>query len=96
MRARTYAASKGAVEAITLILARELRGRDMVNAISPGPTATPLLFEGKAQEQIAITSAANPMEHLGAPDDIAEVVSFLAVPARWINGQTLCANGDAA
>lgn len=92
-----YAASKGAVEAITLILARELRGRDItVNAISPGPTATSLFFEGKTQEQIDGISAANPMERLGAPDDIAEVVSFLAGPARWVNGQTLYANGGAA
>lgn len=92
-----YAASKGAVEAITLILARELRGRDItVNAISPGPTATPLFFEGKTQEQIDGISSANPMERLGTPDDIAEVVSFLAGPARWVNGQTLYANGGAA
>lgn len=92
-----YAASKGAVEAITLILARELRGRDItVNAVSPGPTATPLFFEGKSQEQIDGISSANPMERLGTPDDIAEVVSFLAGPARWVNGQTLYANGGAA
>lgn len=91
-----YAASKGAVEAITLILARELRGRDItVNAISPGPTATPLFFEGKTQEQIDGISSANPMERLGTPDDIAEVASFLAGPARWVNGQTLYANGGA-
>ena len=45
-----YAGSKGAVEAMTLILARELRGRDVtVNAVAPGPTATPLFFAGKPQ-----------------------------------------------
>jgi 3-oxoacyl-[acyl-carrier protein] reductase len=92
-----YAASKGAVEAISLILARELRGRDItVNAVSPGPTATPLFFDGKNQQQIDNIAAMNPMGRLGAPEDIAELVSFLAGPARWINGQTLYVNGGAA
>ncbi|HCG55108.1 MULTISPECIES: SDR family oxidoreductase [Brevibacterium] len=92
-----YAASKGAVEAITLILARELRGRNItVNAVSPGPTATPLFFEGKSQEQIDGVAAMNPMGRLGAPEDISEMVSFLAGPARWVNGQVLHVNGGAA
>lgn len=92
-----YTASKGAVEAITLILARELRERDItVNAVAPGPTGTPLFFEGKTQEQIDGIASANPMGRLGTPEDIAEVVSFLAGPGRWVNGQTLYANGGAA
>lgn len=92
-----YAASKGAVEAITLILAREMRGRDItVNAVSPGPTATPLFFEGKSEQQIDGIASANPMERLGTPEDIAEMVSFLAGPARWVNGQVLYVNGGAA
>lgn len=92
-----YAASKGAVEAITLILARELRGRDItVNAIAPGPTATPLFFEGKSQELVDQIAGNNPFQRLGTPDDIAEAVAFLAGPARWVNGQTLFVNGGAA
>ncbi|MEV4077896.1 SDR family oxidoreductase [Nonomuraea fuscirosea] len=92
-----YAASKGAAEALTLILARELRGRDItVNAVAPGPTATPLFFEGKSQEVIDRTAAMNPMERLGTPEDIAEIVAFLAGPGRWVNGQVLYANGGAA
>jgi 3-oxoacyl-[acyl-carrier protein] reductase len=92
-----YAASKGAVEAITLILARELRGRDItVNAVAPGPTATALFLEGKPQELIDRISAEPPLERIGQPSDIAEVVTFLAGPARWVNGQTLYANGGAA
>jgi NAD(P)-dependent dehydrogenase (short-subunit alcohol dehydrogenase family) len=94
---RAYAASKGAVEALTLILARELRGRDITaNTVAPGPTATALYFEGKDQATIDRAAAFSPLERLGAPTDIAEVVAFLAGPGRWINGQTIFANGGAA
>lgn len=92
-----YAATKGAVDAMTLILARELRGRDItVNAIAPGPTATPLFFDGKDEATIARMSAAAPLERLGRPEDIAEMVAFLAGPARWVNGQVLYVNGGVA
>lgn len=92
-----YAASKGAVEAITLILARELRGRDItVNAIAPGPTATPLFLDGKSPEQIEQIANNNPFQRLGTPEDIAEAVAFLAGPARWVNGQNIFVNGGAA
>ncbi|WP_031515937.1 SDR family oxidoreductase [Streptomyces sp. NRRL F-5123] len=93
-----YAASKGAVEAMTLILARELRGRDVtVNTVAPGPTATPLFLDGKPQELVDHIAGLNPMQRLGSPDDIADSVSFLAGPhGRWTNGQTLYVNGGAA
>jgi 3-oxoacyl-[acyl-carrier protein] reductase len=92
-----YAASKAAVEAMALILARELRGRDItVNTVAPGPVATPLFRQGKPQELIDAIAAANPMGRLGQPDDIVETVAALAGPARWINGQTLFVNGGAA
>jgi 3-oxoacyl-[acyl-carrier protein] reductase len=92
-----YIASKGAVEGLTLVLARELRGRDItVNAVAPGPTATPLFFEGKSQQTIDQIAAMNPMERLGTPADIAEAVAFLAGPARWVNGQVIYVNGGAA
>jgi 3-oxoacyl-[acyl-carrier protein] reductase len=91
-----YAASKGAVDAVSLILARELRGRDItVNAVAPGPTASDMFFEGKDQETIDRFAKANPIERLGTAADTAEVVSFLAGPARWINGQTVYVNGGA-
>ena len=89
-----YAASKAAVEVLTPILARELRGRDVtVNAVAPGPTATPLFLDGKDEAEVADLGKAAPLERLGTPDDIAEVVSFLAGPARWIHGQTVFVNG---
>lgn len=89
-----YAASKGAVEAITMILARELRGRDVtVNAVAPGPTATALFLDGKDDETIARMAAQPPLERLGTPADIAEVVAFLAGPGHWVNGDVLYANG---
>jgi 3-oxoacyl-[acyl-carrier protein] reductase len=89
-----YAMSKGGVEALTLVLARELRGRDItVNAIAPGPTATALFLEGKDQATIDNLAKQAPLERIGAPEDIAEVISFLAGPARWVNGQVVRANG---
>ncbi|GIJ46038.1 3-ketoacyl-ACP reductase [Virgisporangium aliadipatigenens] len=92
-----YAATKGAVEAMTLILAKELRGRDVtVNAVAPGPTATPLYLQGKDEETVAQAAKAPPLERLGQPADVAETVAFLAGPARWINGQVIYSNGGVA
>ena len=90
-----YAATKAAVEAITSVLAKELRGRNItVNAIAPGPTATDLFLKGKPPELVDRLAKLAPLERLGQPEDIAAVVAFLAGPdAGWINGQTLRANG---
>lgn len=90
-----YAATKAAVEAMSLVLARELRGRGIaVNAVAPGPTATELFFTGKPQELIDALARESPFERLGEPDDIAAVVAMLAGPdGGWINGQTVFANG---
>lgn len=92
-----YVASKAAVEGITLILARELRGKDItVNTVAPGPTATPLFLDGKDQATVDRLAGAVPLERLGRPEDIAETVAFLAGPARWVNGQVLFSNGGLA
>jgi 3-oxoacyl-[acyl-carrier protein] reductase len=90
-----YAATKAGVEAMTHVLSKELRGRNItVNAIAPGPTATALFLDGKPQEVIDHLSKLAPLERLGQPEDIAAAVAFLAGPdGGWINGQVLRANG---
>lgn len=90
-----YAATKAAVETLTAIMAKEMRGRNItVNAIAPGPVATDLFLNGKSEELITRMAKMNPLERLGTPEDIAAAVAFLAGPdGGWINGQTLRANG---
>ncbi|WP_312364848.1 SDR family oxidoreductase [Ensifer sp.] len=93
-----YNATKAAVEAMTHVFAKELRGRDItVNAVAPGPVATDLFLSGKSDELVAQFARMPPLERLGQPDDIANVVAFLAGSgAGWINGQVLRANGGLA
>ena len=90
-----YGASKAAIETMTTIFAKELRGKNItVNAVAPGPTATDLFLNGKTAEMIERMSKMAPLERLGTPDDIAAAVAFLTGPdGRWVNGQTLRANG---
>jgi 3-oxoacyl-[acyl-carrier protein] reductase len=90
-----YTATKAAVEAMTPILAKELRGRNIsVNAVAPGPTATDLFMTGKSPELVERLAKMAPLERLATPEDIAAVVAFLAGPdGGWVNGQVLRANG---
>ena len=90
-----YAATKAAVETMTAILSKELRGRSItVNAVAPGPTGTELFLNGKSRELVERLAKMNPLERLGTPDDIAAAVAFLTGPdGAWINGQVLRANG---
>ncbi|MCS0503220.1 SDR family oxidoreductase [Ancylobacter mangrovi] len=90
-----YAATKAGIEALTHVLARELRGRNItVNAVAPGPTATALFLDGKPQQAVDALAKLAPLERLGEPEDIANTVAFLAGPdGGWINGQVLRANG---
>jgi len=92
-----YGASKGAVESFTLSLAQELGPRRItVNAVSPGMTATPeivaMLAGDASRERAAVSAIA--LGRVGMPDDIAEVVAFLASDeGRWITGQVIAADG---
>lgn len=90
-----YAATKAAVEAMSRVFTKELRGRGITcNTVAPGPVATELFLNGKSQEQLDGFAENAPLGRLGQPDDIAGVVSFLAGPgAAWVNGQVLRANG---
>ena len=90
-----YAATKSAVETLSAILSKELRGREItVNTVAPGPTGTDLFLNGKSQEMIDRLAHMSPLERLGTPEDIANAVAFLVGPdGAWINGQVLRANG---
>src|SRR5467141_3886651 len=93
-----YIASKAGVEGLVHVLTNELRGRKItVNAVAPGPVGTELFLKGKTHAQIEELSKVPPLERLGQPEDIANVVSFLAGPdGGWVNGQVLRANGGFA
>jgi 3-oxoacyl-[acyl-carrier protein] reductase len=93
-----YIAAKAGVEGLVRVLNNELRGRNVtVNAVAPGPVATELFLKDKTQAQIEQFTKLAPLERLGQPEDIANVVSFLAGPdGMWVNGQVLRANGGFA
>ncbi|MCU1220423.1 MAG: 3-oxoacyl-(acyl-carrier-protein) reductase [Candidatus Angelobacter sp.] len=93
-----YIASKSGVEGMVHVLANELRGRNItVNAVAPGPVGTELFLKGKSQAQIDELSKLAPLERLGQPEDMANLVSFLAGPdGGWINSQVLRSNGGFA
>lgn len=90
-----YAATKAAVETMTAILSKELRGRNItVNAVAPGPVATELFLTGKSPELVERMAMMPPLQRLGTVEDIASVVAFLVGPdGGWVNGQVLRANG---
>lgn len=94
----TYVATKGAVEQLTRVFAKEVGARGInVNAVLPGPTNTELFTKGKPQELIDRLASLNAFNRLGEPEDIAKTVAFLASDdAKWISGQSIGLNGAMA
>ena len=90
-----YTASKSAIEGLTRVLARELAAKRItVNAVAPGPTDTALFRKGKTEAQLAASAAFSPMNRVGTPEEVANVVAFLASDeASWVTGQIVRANG---
>lgn len=90
-----YAASKAAVETMTKIVAKELKGTGITaNCVAPGPIATELFFAGKTEETVKRLADASPLGRLGEPKDVTQIVGFLATDAgEWINGQIIRVNG---
>ncbi|MDQ0760601.1 SDR family oxidoreductase [Streptomyces canus] len=91
----SYAAAKGAVEVLTLTLAQTLGSRGVtVNAVSPGTIETdihPWMADPDAKAHAAAFSVFN---RVGRPDDVADVVAFLASDdGRWVTGQSIDASG---
>lgn len=86
-----YAASKAAVEQFSRVAAKELGERKItVNSVSPGATDTDMMVDGIREMVVQQT----PLNRVGQPEDIADVVAFLASnDARWITGQTIYTNG---
>ncbi|KAK7813759.1 NADPH-dependent aldehyde reductase-like protein, chloroplastic [Quercus suber] len=93
--AAAYTASKAAVETMTKILAKELKGtRITANCVAPGPIATELFFTGKTEEQVKSVIEECPLNRLGETKDVAPLVGFLATDAsEWVNGQVIRVNG---
>ncbi|KAF6754998.1 hypothetical protein DFP72DRAFT_898204 [Ephemerocybe angulata] len=83
-----YLATKGAVEQISRVLAKDLGSRGItVNTISPGPIDTPLFREGKSQHVIDGIAKQTPSRRLGEPDDVAPIAG------HWVNGQNIRVDG---
>jgi len=90
-----YVSSKGAVEQMTRVLAKDLATKGVtVNAIAPGPTATELFYQGKDEPTLKRIASFAPMNRIGTPEEVADAAVMLCTEAgRWINGQILRVNG---
>ena len=90
-----YTASKGGIVAMTRAMALALAPHGIrVNAVAPGLTDTAQPRYEHTEETMAELSRAVPLGHMAAPDDIADVIVFLASDAaRHVTGQTIHANG---
>jgi NAD(P)-dependent dehydrogenase (short-subunit alcohol dehydrogenase family) len=96
----TYAASKAALIALTRTWALELGPFGItVNAVSPGPVATPMLERDipEGSENAKALAASIPLRRLGRAEDVARAISFFADPGNsWVTGQNLFVCGGAS
>jgi 3-oxoacyl-[acyl-carrier protein] reductase len=90
-----YVATKAALELMSQIMSKEMRGREIsVNAVAPGPTATKLFLHGKSEAVLDRLAKMNPFERIGTSEEIAAAIAFLCSPGGgWINGQVIRVNG---
>lgn len=90
-----YSAVKAGVESLVRAMGQELSARGVrVNAVAPGPVDTDLFNAGKTDEAKQRSAGLSPLNRIGRPEEIAEVVSFLASPrASWVQGQVVQPNG---
>jgi 3-oxoacyl-[acyl-carrier protein] reductase len=93
-----YCSTKGAIEQMTRVLAKDLGRRNIsVNCAAPGPTATKLFMEEKSPQEIEALEKMTPQGRIGTPEEVAEAIALLCVPgAKWVNGQILRINGGFA
>ncbi|WP_233859684.1 SDR family oxidoreductase [Paraburkholderia sp. HD33-4] len=90
-----YSATKAAVECLVRSMSKELASRTVrVNAVAPGPVDTDLFRAGKTDEAKQRSAAMSPMNRVGQPAEVAEVVAFLvSAKASWVSGQIVQTNG---
>ncbi|KAF9554211.1 short-chain dehydrogenase [Agrocybe pediades] len=93
-----YVATKGAVEQIVRVLSKDLATKGItVNAVAPGATGTAMFYKGKTEEMVNQSKSTIPMGRLGTPEEIAEVITWLAGESSgWVTGQVIRANGGSA
>ena len=93
-----YAASKGAIEQLTRVFAKEMGERGITaNIVSPGPVNTELFTTGKTEQDIERIAAMSVLNRVGETGEIAELVLFLVSnEAGWVTGQNISASGGIA
>jgi 3-oxoacyl-[acyl-carrier protein] reductase len=92
----TYVASKGAIEQVSRVLAKDLGSHSdvTVNTVSSGPVDTDLFRDGKSEQVLNFIANLHPQKRVARPDEIAPIISFLASPAaNRVNGQNILVNG---
>lgn len=88
-----YTMVKAGLDAFTKSLAQELAGREiLVNSIAPGFIDTEMTEELPAEVKAAILTRI-PQGRMGTPEEVADVVAFLATGASYVNGTVLHVNG---